>query len=103
MRNQHLNITDHRFIFGDKVEYGFLGPHGGDRLGEIVCEQREYGQDGCLIRPLSGQPDEGYLPSVYPARQVIAWNQSRWRYEPSSWMSGYVRTYTEIKRMGEYG
>ena len=90
------NLTDHRFALGDKVEYGFLGPHGGDRLGEVAREHREHGQDGYLIRPLSGLPGDGYLPEVYPWRQVVTWTPARWRYEASSHMSGYVRTYAEI-------
>jgi hypothetical protein len=100
MKRYSPNESDHRFALGDKVEYGFLGPHGGDRLGEVACEAREYGQDGYLIRPLSGGPGEGYLPSVYPGRMAVPWTPARWRYEASSHMSGYVRTYAEIKGEG---
>jgi len=89
------NTSDHRFRPGDRVEYGTSTPQGGDRLGEVVREHREYGQDGYLIRPLSGGPGDGYLLSVYPARMVMAWTESRWAYDLAS--NSYHRTYAAEK------
>lgn len=86
------NRTDHRFVPGAMVEYGTSSPHGGDRLGEVVRECREYGQDGYLIRPLNIRPGEGYLPSTYPGRMVMAATMSRW----TRGREGWQRNYSEI-------
>lgn len=92
------NQSDHRFAPGDRVEHGTSGPHGGDRLGEIQREHREYGQDGYLIIPLSGGPGDGTLPSVYPGRMVTPWKPARWAYNAGR--NAYERTYTEIRIPG---
>ena len=89
------NATDHDYPVGTWVEYGTSGPHGGDRLGVIVMEQRQYGQDGYLIQPLSGGADEGTLPSVYPGRMIHGeWQPHRW--ERRGGHHGWGRTYAEI-------
>lgn len=87
------NRSDHRFVSGAFVEYGTSSPHGGDRLGEVVRENREYGQDGYLIRPLSGMAGDGYLSETYPGRMVMAATMSRWTSDGRK----YVRNYSEIK------
>jgi hypothetical protein len=91
------NQEDHRFAPGDKVEYGTSSPYGGDRLGAVVREARQYGQDGYLVQPLSGGADEGTLPSVYPGRMVHGPMQpQRWEYRPAT--GRYGRTYAEVRR-----
>jgi len=81
---------------GDWVEYGTSGPHGGDRLGEVVQLGRKNKQDCALIRPLSLMPGDGYLPDWYPLRMVRPRQPERWAYDarPNSWS----RTYAEIRR-----
>jgi hypothetical protein len=96
MMEYKANQSDHRFRPGDWVEYGTSSPHGGDRLGEIVFEHREYGQDGYLIQPLSGFADEGTLPSIYPGRMVYGPMQpERWAYDAPS--NRFHRTYAEVR------
>jgi hypothetical protein len=79
---------------GDRVEYGTSGPAGGDRLGEVVREHREYGQDGYLIRPLSGGPGDDYLPEVYPGRMVQPWKPARWQYNQRT--GGFSRAWPQV-------
>lgn len=94
------NQQDHRFVPGDRVEYGTSGPYGGDRLGVIVFERRQYGQDGYLVQPLSGGADEGTLPEVYPARMIHGYEQpERWEYRRET--NRYGRTYAEVKRQNK--
>ena len=88
------NATDHDYPVGTWVEYGTSGPHGGDRLGVIVMEQRQYGQDGYLIQPLSGGADEGTLPSVYPGRMIHGeWQPHRWERRGRA---GWGKTYADL-------
>lgn len=93
------NEADHRFSTGAMVEYGTSSPHGGDRLGEVRNEAREYGRDGYLIQPLSVSPGDGTLPSVYPAHMVQPWKPERWTWDRKAGPYGsYVRTYAEIRK-----
>jgi hypothetical protein len=100
MNTDRPNTNDHRFSYGDKVEYGFSSPHGGDRLGTVLREWREGGQDGYLITPLSITPGDGTAPSVYPAYMVYPWTPARWEYDLPR--NTYIRTYSEIKREHTY-
>lgn len=81
---------------GDRVEYGTSGPHGGDRLGEVVQLGRRYKQDCALIRPLSLTPGDGYLPDWYPLHMVQPWHPERWAY--NSRRNTWSHTYAEIRR-----
>ena len=78
MRRYQPNQSDHRFRLGDYAEVG-AGPMPGDRLVEIAREARQYGQDGYLVRPLSGQPGDGMLPWVQPGRMLQPFHPERWR------------------------
>jgi hypothetical protein len=89
------NSTAHRPP-GQMVEYGMGTPHGRDRLGKIVMEQRQHGRDGFLILPLNPGPGDGTLPSVYPADMVSDYQPPRWRY--ASQLGVWERTYAEIHR-----
>jgi hypothetical protein len=66
---------------GARVEYGTFGPGGGDRLGEIQRAQRQHGQDGYLVIPLSLTQGDGFLPMWYPASRVKPWQRARWSYD----------------------
>lgn len=80
---------------GDRVEFGTLSPHGGDRLGVIQRAQRRYRQDGYWVIPLSGVIGDGFLPVWYPADMVGPWQPQRWSYD--AWRNSWTRTYAEVK------
>src|SRR5215471_7062480 len=88
--NSAANRSDHRFQPGDRVEYGTSARGGRDRLGEVVGEARDRGEDGYDIRPLSGEAEEGSLPTRYPAHLVQGETPGRWAYEAH--LDRYQRT-----------
>ena len=94
--NPKANASDHRPV-GSRVEYGMGGKHGPDKLGWVIMEQRQYGEDGYLIQPLNPGPGEGTYPSVWPARMVQDWQPIRWRAEGGRWR----RTYLELEYRSE--
>lgn len=96
MRKYQPNKSDHRFRLGDRAEVG-AGPRGGDRLVEIASEAREYGQDGYLVRPLSGQPDEGLLPWVQPGRMLVPWTPAQWRFNGFGYSKAHPARHTHVR------